>query len=70
VEVVCSARALDLRPPLLPGAGTGAALAALRARVEGPGPDRQVAPELAAAEELIASGELLGAVEAQIGALA
>jgi hypothetical protein len=29
-----------------------------------------VAPELAAAEELIASGELLGAVEAQIGALA
>jgi histidine ammonia-lyase len=70
VEVVCAARGLDLRAPLLPGAGTGAALAALRARVEGPGPDRQVAPELAAAEELIASGELLGAVEAQIGALA
>jgi histidine ammonia-lyase len=70
VELVCAARGLDLRAPLLPGAGTGAALAALRARVEGPGPDRQVAPELAAAEELIASGELLGAVEAQIGALA
>jgi histidine ammonia-lyase len=70
VELVCAARGLDLRAPLLPGAGTGAALAALRARVEGPGPDRQVAPELAAAEELIASGELLGAVETQIGALA
>jgi len=70
VELVCAARGLDLRAPLLPGAGTGAALAALRARIEGPGPDRQVAPELAAAEELIASGELLGAVEAQIGALA
>jgi histidine ammonia-lyase len=70
VELVCGARGLDLRAPLMPAAGTGAALAALRARVEGPGPDRQVAPELAAAEELIASGELLGAVEAQIGALA
>jgi len=70
VELVCAARGLDLRAPLLPGPGTGAALAALRARVEGPGPDRQVAPELAAAEELIASGELLGAVETEIGALA
>ena len=33
-----------------PAPATGAALAALRARVAGPGPDRWLAPELAAAE--------------------
>jgi len=70
VELVCAARGLDLRAPLQPGAGTGAALRVLRERVDGPGPDRQVAPDLAAAEELIVSGALLGAVESQIGALA
>jgi histidine ammonia-lyase len=70
VELVCAGHGLDLRAPLQPGAGTGAALRALRTRVAGPGPDRQVAPDLAAAEGLIASGELLGAVEAEIGALA
>ena len=70
VELVCAGHGIDLRAPLQPGAGTGAALRALRTRVAGPGPDRQVAPDLAAAEDLIASGELLGAVEAEIGALA
>jgi histidine ammonia-lyase len=70
VELVCSGHGIDLRAPLQPGAGTGAALRALRARVAGPGPDRQVAPDLAAAAELITSGALLGAVEAEIGALA
>jgi histidine ammonia-lyase len=70
VELVCAARGIDLRAPLQPGPGTGAAWRALREQVDGPGPDRQVAPELAAAEELIASGALLGAVEAEIGALA
>jgi histidine ammonia-lyase len=70
VELVCAARGLDLRAPLAPAAGTGAALRALRERVEGPGPDRQVGPDLAAAEDLIATGALLDAVEAEIGALA
>jgi histidine ammonia-lyase len=70
VELVCAGHGIDLRAPLAPGAGTGAALRALRTRVSSPGPDRHVAPDLAAAEELITSGELLGAVEAEIGALA
>ena len=49
--------ALELRAPLRPGRGTGAALAALRrAGVPGAGPDRWLAPELAAAEALVASG--------------
>jgi histidine ammonia-lyase len=70
VELVCAGHGIDLRAPLQPGAGTGAALRALRTRVAGPGPDRQLAPDLGAAEELITSGDLLGAVEAEIGALA
>jgi histidine ammonia-lyase len=70
VELVCAARALDLRAPLKPAPGTGAALRAVRERVPGPGPDRVVAPELAEAEALVDSGELLGAVEREIGALA
>jgi histidine ammonia-lyase len=69
VELVCAGHGLDLRAPLRPGAGTGAALAVLRERVGGPGPDRYLAPDLAAAEELVRSGELLAGVEAAIGPL-
>jgi histidine ammonia-lyase len=70
VEVTCAARGLDLRAPLVPAAGTGAALAAVRAAVAGPGPDRWLAPELAAADELVRSGDLLTAVTDAIGPLA
>jgi histidine ammonia-lyase len=70
VEAVCAARGLELRGPLEPGAGTGAALAAIReGGVPGPGPDRHLAPELAAAERLIAEGEILTRVESAIGEL-
>ncbi|HYH90305.1 MAG TPA: histidine ammonia-lyase [Solirubrobacteraceae bacterium] len=70
VELSCAAHGLDLRAPLEPGPGGAAALAAVRARVAGPGPDRQVAPDLAAAEELVASGTVQDAVEAAVGAMA
>jgi histidine ammonia-lyase len=69
VELTCAARALDLRAPLRPAAGTGAALGAIRAKIDGPGPDRHLAPELAAADALVSSGELLAAVQDRIGAL-
>jgi histidine ammonia-lyase len=69
VEVSCAARGLDLRAPLEPAAGTGAALAALRGRVPGVGADRFLRPELADAEELVLSGAILEAVEAAIGEL-
>src|SRR5690606_3465950 len=49
VEIVCGAAAVDLRAPLLPGAGTGAALGVVRSAVGGPGPDRWLSPELRAA---------------------
>jgi histidine ammonia-lyase len=69
IELVTAARGLDLRAPLTPAAGTGAALEALRTVVPGPGPDRWLAPELEAATELVRSGALLAAVEAAIGPL-
>jgi histidine ammonia-lyase len=69
VELACAARALDLRAPLRPAPGTAAALAAVRTRIAGPGPDRYLSPELAAVEALVGSGDLLDAVEAVTGAL-
>ena len=70
IELVAAARGLDLRAPLEPGAGTAAALGVVRAAgVPGTGPDRWLAPELAAAEDLVASGDLLAAVEGVVGEL-
>ena len=69
VELVCAARALDLRAPLEPGPGTAVARAAVRSAVPGPGPDRWLAPELAEAERLVSAGGVTDAVETAIGAL-
>jgi histidine ammonia-lyase len=69
IELVAAARGIELRAPLRPGPATGAAVAVLRERVAGPGPDRFLAPELAAAEELIAAGQLRTAVEVATGPL-
>jgi histidine ammonia-lyase len=55
VEYVCAARAIDLRAPLEPSPATDALHQLLRTEVAGPGPDRYLAPELAAAEELLRS---------------
>ncbi|RRO12706.1 histidine ammonia-lyase [Saccharopolyspora rhizosphaerae] len=63
VELLTAARALDLRAPLDPGPATGAARDLLRRHVPGPGPDRHVAPEIATAEHLIRTGEVLTAAE-------
>jgi histidine ammonia-lyase len=69
VELVCAAAAIDLRAPLRPGAGTGAALGVLRGHVAGPGPDRWLSPDLRCAEQLLADGSVLAAVEAAIDPL-
>jgi histidine ammonia-lyase len=54
VELVTAARAIEMRAPLEPAPVTGAFIAQLRAHgVMGPGPDRFLAPELAAAEEFL-----------------
>jgi histidine ammonia-lyase len=69
VELTAAARALDLRAPLRPAAGTAAALEAVREHVPGFGPDRFMSPELRAVEELVSSGKLVEAVEATVGRL-
>ncbi len=69
VELVCAGAAIDLRAPLLPGAGTAAALEVLRAHVAGPGPDRWLSPDLRAAEAMLLDGSLLAAVESAVGTL-
>ena len=69
VELVCAAAGLDLRAPLKPAPATAAALAAVRGVVPSPGPDRWLSPDLEHAEQLLADGSLLTAVEAAVGAL-
>jgi histidine ammonia-lyase len=69
IEILTAARALDLRAPLTPAPATAAALAVLREHVDGPGPDRHLAPEIDAAVDLVRSGALVTAVEAVVGPL-
>jgi histidine ammonia-lyase len=70
VELVSAARAQDLRRPLKPSPATEAVRDLLRKRVPGVGADRFLAPELAAAAELIRSGAVLTAAESVTGRLA
>ena len=69
VEWVAAARGIELRAPLSPAAGTAAAVGLLRTRVPGPGRDRWLSPELAAAEQMLATESLETAVEAATGRL-
>ncbi len=69
IELLTAARGLDLRAPLAPGPGTGAARDVLRAHVPGPGPDRHVAPEIDAAVAVVQDGSLLAAVAGAVGHL-
>src|SRR5439155_24563830 len=70
IEMVTAARGLDLRTPLAPARGTAAARDALRAAgVGGPGPDRLLAPELDRAASAVSSGDIIAAVEAEVGLL-
>jgi histidine ammonia-lyase len=71
VELTTAARAIDLRATTAsPAAGTGAVRDALRAVVPGAGPDRWLAPELAAVEELIRSGAVTAAARSVVEELA
>jgi histidine ammonia-lyase len=69
VELCASARAQEMRYPLEPSPATGAVRAALRKNVGGVGPDRVLAPELAAAEALIRGGAVIEAAESAAGRL-
>jgi len=58
IELVTSARAIDLRSGLTPSAATSKVISELRKSVAGPGPDRFISPELEAADALVRSGQV------------
>lgn len=70
VELYTATRAIELRDGLTPAPASTAAITALReAGVQGPGPDRFLAPDLAAAEAFVREGKLVAAVEEVTGPL-
>ncbi|MEU6989696.1 histidine ammonia-lyase [Streptomyces sp. NPDC046465] len=71
IELYAATRAVELREGLTPAPATRAVVEAIRkAGVEGPGPDRFLAPDLAAADTFVRTGALVAAVEPVTGALA
>ncbi|MDT0387232.1 histidine ammonia-lyase [Streptomyces sp. DSM 41921] len=70
IELYAATRAIQLREGLTPAPATRAVIDAARAAgVQGPGPDRYLAPDLAAADAFVRDGRLLAAVEAVTGPL-
>jgi histidine ammonia-lyase len=67
VELLCASCALDLRAPLLPGPATAAVRDLVRTRIGPPGPDRFLAPDLAAAAELVSSGAVVACASSAVG---
>ena len=69
IEILTAARALDMRAPLLPAAGSAAVVRTLRTRVAGPDADRWLSPEIEAAVDLTRTGSFVEAAEAVVGTL-
>lgn len=71
VELYAATRGIELRHGLTPAPASRAAIEALRAAgVQGPGPDRFLAPDLEAADAFVREGKLVAAVEPVTGPLA
>lgn len=70
IELICATQAVDFKDSSLLGDGSLEAYNALRSRVTFMKSDRVIYPDMDRASELIASGELLNAVESKIGELA
>jgi histidine ammonia-lyase len=64
VELAAATWGLELRRPLEPAAATAAVAARLRESVGPPGPDRWLAPRLAAVERQVLDCSLVGAADA------
>jgi histidine ammonia-lyase len=69
IETLCAAQALDLRRPLDPAAGTGAARAAVRERIPFLEEDRPVAQDVELSEAAVREGKILRAVEDMVGTM-
>lgn len=70
IELYAATRAIELREGLTPAPASSAVIEAVRrAGVEGPGPDRFLAPDLAAADAFVRDGGLVRAAESVTGTL-
>ena len=70
VELYAATRAVELREGLTPAPASRAVIEAVRkAGVRGPGPDRFLAPDLAAADAFVRDGRLVAAAETVTGPL-
>jgi histidine ammonia-lyase len=71
IELYAATRAIELREGLTPAPASRAVIDAVRAAgVQGPGPDRFLAPDLEAADAFVRGGRLVAAVEPVTGPLA
>jgi len=70
IELMVAARAAEMRKPLTSGPATAAAIATIRTKVAGVGPDRWLTPEIEDCVELVGSGKILESVEKVVGNLA
>jgi histidine ammonia-lyase len=70
IELLAATQALDLRAPLSPGRGSMRARNVVRESVSFLESDRELAPDIAAAAELIRGDVLTAAVEDAVGSLA
>ena len=68
IEILSAARAIDIRSAA-PGPVGAAVVGALREEVPGPGTDRYLAPEIAAAVAFVQSGRALAAARAVAGGI-
>ena len=70
IELVTAARGIQLRAPLEPSPATGAVIEALNAVTDTrPGPDRFLAPDLAAAYRCVVDGDVVAAAVSATGPL-
>ncbi|MEU9476271.1 histidine ammonia-lyase [Streptomyces sp. NPDC048191] len=70
IELYAATRAIELREGLTPAPASRAVIDAARAAgVQGPGPDRFLAPDLAAADAFVRGGHLVTAAESVTGPL-
>jgi histidine ammonia-lyase len=69
IEVMAAAQGLELRAPLRPAGGTGAARQAIREVIPFLDADRELGPDIEAATELLRNGTLVGTVESAVGEL-
>jgi histidine ammonia-lyase len=63
IEALCAAQGLDFRAPMRPGDAVGRAHGLLRDQVSHLDEDRSPAPDIAAARELVHSGDLLATAD-------